>query len=134
MDLWVEEQLQSLPKAFAWERFGAEQRRVSWDGFISYDGVLYGLPSEPAVAGSVVLIRDHHHHLRIFSAGQLIAELSKHPRSQEIVLHPDQFRTVIPTASLRQVTQPIGHQVTAPIVAHRSLCEYDSIFGVEAHS
>jgi hypothetical protein len=131
MDAWVEENLKSLPKDFAWERFGTEARRVSWDGFISYDGVMYGLPSQPAVAGSMVSIRERNHHLLIFSTGQLIAELVKCPRSQEIILHPDQFRTVVPTASLRQATQPIGHQVTAPVVAHRSLCEYDQIFGVE---
>src|SRR5581483_5600851 len=73
MDVWVEENLKSLPKDFAWERFGTEARRVSWDGFISYDGVMYGLPSHPAVAGSMVSIRERNHHLRIFSTGQLIA-------------------------------------------------------------
>jgi transposase len=131
MDLWVQEQLQSLPQAFAWERFGTEERRVSWDGFISYDGVQYGLPSQPAVAGSFVSVREHDHHLRIFATGKLIAELIKSPRSQEIILHPDQFRTVVPTASLRQVTQPIGHQVNAPVVVHRFLSDYDHLFGVE---
>jgi len=131
MDLWVEEQLQRLPKAFAWERFGAEERRVSWDGFLSYDGVLYGLPSQPGVCGCLVSVRERHQHLRVFSAGQLIAELVKHPRSQDIVLHPDQFKTVLPTASLRQIVQPIGHQVSAPVVAHRPLSDYDQIFGVE---
>ena len=45
MNRWVEEGLSPLLKAFAWQRFGAEERRVSFDGFISYDGVLYGLPS-----------------------------------------------------------------------------------------
>jgi transposase len=54
LDRWVEENLAPLPTDYAWERFGTEERRVSWDGFISYDGVLDGLPSEPAVAGSLV--------------------------------------------------------------------------------
>src|SRR6266566_8855917 len=45
MNRWVEEQLRPLPTDYAWERFGAEERRVSWDGFLSYDGVLYGLPA-----------------------------------------------------------------------------------------
>jgi transposase len=133
MDRWVEENLLALPKDFAWERFGTEQRRVSWDGFISYDGVLYGLPSQPAVAGSLVQVRERNHQLRVFSASQLIAQLAKRPRSQDMVLHPDQFRTVVPTAALRQASKPIGHQQTAPQVVHRPLCEYDQIFGVEVN-
>ena len=131
MELWIEEQLRPLPTDFAWERFGTEERRVSWDGFISYDGVLYGLPSNPPVAGSVVLVRERQRELRIFHQGSLIATLQKQPRSQEIVIHPDQFRDVPPTPSLRQTTKPLGHQIEAPPVPIRNLSEYDQLFGVE---
>ena len=64
---------------------------MSWDGFLSYDGVLYSLPAEPPVAGSVVQVRERQLHLRVFAKGSLIATLTKRPRSQEIVQHPDQF-------------------------------------------
>ena len=37
------EPLSPLPAAFAWERFATEERKVGWDGYLSYDGVLYGL-------------------------------------------------------------------------------------------
>ena len=37
---WVEEGLRPLPTGFAWERFRLEDRRVTPDGFISFDGVL----------------------------------------------------------------------------------------------
>jgi hypothetical protein len=47
-----------LPQAFAWERFATEERKVSWDGYLSYDGVLYGLPSSPPVAGLVGMAWD----------------------------------------------------------------------------
>jgi hypothetical protein len=80
MDLWVEEHLSPLPKDFAWQRFGTEERKVSWDGFISYDGVQYGLPSQAAVAGSVVLVREHNRELLVFAAGQLIVTLQKQAR------------------------------------------------------
>ena len=76
MNRWVEEQLSPLPIDYAWERFGAEERRVSWDGFLSYDGVLYGLPAEPPVAGSVVQVRERELHLRVSSKGSLIATLT----------------------------------------------------------
>ena len=55
MDLWVEEDFARYPPTMPGSASGAEDRRVSWDGFISYDGVLYGLPAQPPVAGSVVL-------------------------------------------------------------------------------
>lgn len=104
---------------------------MSFDGFISYDGVLYGLPANPPVAGSVVLVRERQRELRIFHQGQLIATLVKHPRSQEIVIHPDQFRDVAPTPSLQSKEKPLGHQVQVPAVAIRPLSEYDQMFAVE---
>jgi hypothetical protein len=134
MDLWGEENLTALPKDSAWERFGAQERRVSWDGFISYDGVLYGLPASPPVAGLMVLVRERQPELRVFSQGTLIATLQKRPRSQEIVVHPDQFRQVTPTSPIRQIDKPLGHQITAPQVETRPLAEYDQLFGLEAQA
>jgi transposase len=133
MDVWVEEYLSPLPKDYSWERFGAEERRVSWDGFISYDGVLYGLPAHPPVAGAMVLVRERHRTLRVYHQGQLIATLTKQPRSQEIVYHPEQFAGVPPAPAIRRADQPLGHQVEAPTVAVRPLTEYDQLFGVEVH-
>ena len=132
LDRWVEEDLAPLPNDYAWERFGSEERRVTWDGFISYDGVLYGLPSEPAVAGSLVLVRERCRELRVFSGGQLIATLTKRPQSQEIVYHPDQFRTVAPASAVRAAAKPLGHQMAPPQVARRDLSEYDQLFGLHA--
>ncbi len=54
----AQEPLGALPGDWAWERFGAEERKVSWDGYLSYDGVLYGLPSEPPLAGAQVQVRE----------------------------------------------------------------------------
>ncbi len=132
LERWVEEPLAPLPTDYAWERFGTEERRVSWDGFISYDGVWYGLPSEPAVAGTMVQVRERDRQLRVFAGGQCIATLTKRPRSQEIVYHPDQFRTVSPASAIRAAAKPLGHQVSPPEVARRPLAEYDQLFGLEA--
>src|SRR6266566_5032284 len=60
VDRWKQEPLAPLPQAFAWDRFATEERKVGWDGYLSYDGVLYGLPSQPPVAGSVVQVRERH--------------------------------------------------------------------------
>src|SRR6266567_67628 len=125
------EPLAPLPQAFAWERFATEERKVSWDGYVSYDGVLYGLPSAPPVAGSVVQVRERHGVLSVWSAGQLLAELAKRSGSGEHVEHPDQFRNVAPAASRRAQIVPIGHLRPAPQVAKRDLAEYDQLCGVE---
>jgi len=104
---------------------------VSWDGYLSYDGVLYGLPSSPPVAGMVVQVRERHGILSVWSHGQLLAELAKRSGSGEHVEHPDQFRTVAPAASRRSQVVPLGHQRPAPQVMTRALAEYDQLCGVE---
>src|SRR6266571_2821107 len=126
------ERLSPFPAAFAWERFATEERKVSWDGYVSYDGVLYGLPSDPSVAGTVVQVRERHGMLSVWSQGRLLVELAKRPVSQSTVTHPDQFRTVAPAASLRERTVPLGHQRAAPAVVTRALAEYDQFYGVGA--
>lgn len=133
IDLWVEENLCSLPKDRTWERYGAEERRVSSDGFIAFDGVLYGLPSQPSVAGAMVQVRKKQRELRVFYQGQLIATHQVRPCSQEIVEHPDQWKGVLPTPSLRAALRPVGHQVERnTTILARPLTEYDQLFGLEA--
>ena len=126
------ERLTPLPAAFASERFATEERKVSWDGYLSYDGVLYGLPSSPPVAGSVVQVRERAGMLSVWSHGQLLVELAKRAGSGEHVEHPDQFRTVAPAASRRAHLVPLGHQRPAPQVMTRQLSEYDQLCGVGA--
>lgn len=127
----TQEPLAPLPQAFAWERFATEERKVGWDGYFSYDGVLYGLPSSPPLAGAVVQVRERHGTLSVWSAGQLIVELAKRPRSQAHVEHPDQFRHVAPAASRRAQMTPLGHLRPAPVVQTRQLAEYDQLCGLE---
>ncbi len=126
-----QEPLAPFPQAFAWERFATEERKVGWDGYLSYDGVLYGLPSSPPLAGAVVQVRERHGKLSVWARGQLIAELAKRPRSQTHVEHPDQFRNVAPAASRRVQSIPLGHLRSAPEVQTRSLSEYDQLCGLE---
>src|SRR2546423_1701879 len=126
------EPLAPLPAAFAWERFATEERKVNWDGYLSYDGVLYGLPSSPPVAGSVVQVRERHGRLSVWSGGQLLVELAKRAGSGEHVDHPDQFRNVAPAASRRAQVVPIGHLRPAPQVMTRALAEYEQACGLSA--
>lgn len=126
-----QEPLAPLPQAFAWERFATEERKVGWDGYLSYDGVLYGLPSSPPVAGSVVQVRERYGLLSVWSRGQLLLEVAKRPQSQVTVTHPEQFRGVAPAASRQAKVVPLGHQRPVQEVLTRTLAEYDQLCGVE---
>jgi transposase len=131
IDRWADEGLQPLPRGFAWERFATEERKVSWDGYLSYDGVLYGLPSDPPVAGSTVQVRAQHGVLSVWRAGQLLVSLAQRARSGEVVTHPDQFRTVAPASAHRHAAEPLAHQLVVAPVARRALADYDQLAQTE---
>ena len=126
----VEEQLLPLPAAFAWERFATEERKVTWDGYVSYDGVLYGLPGTLQLAGKQVQVRERKGVLTVWSAGKPVFEVTKRPRSQDSVPHAEQWKTVASTASVRQAPTPLGHVQPAPQVESRPLEVYDQYCGI----
>jgi transposase len=132
LDRLAEEHLLPLPPAFAWERFATEERKVTWDGYVSYDGVLYGLPASLQVAGKVVQVRERKGVLSIWAAGSLLIELAKRPRSQDSVPHPDQWKQVPSVSATRHAPTPLGHWQPEPSVAIRPLQEYDQYAGVTA--
>jgi hypothetical protein len=53
-------------------------------------------------------------------------------QSGQVVLHPEQFRTVVPAASVQRAHVPLGHLVPAPLVVQRPLADYDQLCGVQA--
>jgi hypothetical protein len=128
IDRWSEERLSPLPVAFARERFATEERKVSWDGYVSYDGVQSGLPSEPSGAGRVVQVRDRQGQLTVWYQGQLLLTVAKRATSGTLVPHPDQFRAVLPAARRRPITTPLAHHVATPQVVRRPLAEYDALY------
>jgi transposase len=127
-----QEPLTPIPASFAWERFGSEERKVSFDGYLSYDGVLYGLPSTPQVSGLVVQVREWHRMLRVWYAGELLVEVAKRPQSQSHVDHPEQWRHLTPAASRHAQVIPLGHRRLAQEVQTRDLAEYDQLCRVRA--
>jgi transposase len=130
LERWAEEGLRPLPAGWAWERFTAEERQVSWDGFVSFDGVLYGLPGELGVAGRRVQVSAYHGEVRVWHQGVVVLRVAARCQSGQLVPHPDQFRTVLPAASARRAQVPVGHLVPAPVVLQRPLADYDQLCGV----
>jgi transposase len=137
---WPEEGLRPLPADWttnwAWERFAAEERKVSWDGYLSYDGVLYGLPANlpglSSLAGTQVQVRERAGQLVVWSGGRQVLVTAKHAQSRAVVPHPDQFRGVASASAAVRATTPLGHRLPAPTVAQRDLREYDRLYGVVA--
>ena len=127
VERWTAEGLGPLPSGWAWDRWATEDRKVSWDGFLSYDGVLYGVPGTAGAAGGLVQVRDRQGQLSIWRHGQLVLAVTKQPHSRTLVPHPEQFRDV-PTAAARQrLLEPLGHQLPPPPVVQRPLAEYDQL-------
>ena len=131
VERWGEEGLRLVPEGWAWERFTSEERQVSWDGYVSFDGVLYGLPSEPALAGRRVQVNARHGELYVWYQGHVVLRVAIRSQSGSVVPHPEQFRTVLPAAAARRAHVPVGHQILAPAVAQRPLAEYDWLCGVQ---
>ena len=129
---WVEEGLRPLPTGFAWERFRLEDRRVTPDGFISFDGVLYGLPGTAGLTGHVVQVSVQQATLTIWSHGQVVTHHPVRPVSGTQVLHPAQFAGVPPASASRTPSAPCGHLVApaSPTPLQRPLAEYDQICGI----
>jgi transposase len=130
IDRLAEEQLRPLPEAFAWERFATEERKVTWDGYVSYDGVLYGLPGTLQLAGKIVQVRECKGLLTVWFTGKQVFEVAKRPRSQDSVPHPDQWKTVASVASTRRQPVPLGHLQPNPEVESRPLSVYDQYCGI----
>jgi hypothetical protein len=132
LERWAAEGLRPLPDGWVWERFTAEERQVSWDGFVSFDGVLYGLPGELALAGRRVHVSAHHGTVQVWHQGAVVLSVAARCQSGQMVPHPAQFLTVLPAASARRAHVPVGHLVPAPVVAQRPLADYDQLCGVHA--
>jgi transposase len=130
IDRWVEEGLRPLPSGFAWERFALEERKVTSDGFVPFDGVLYGLPAAARLTGRVVQVGVRHQMLTVWSQGQLIVQHAVKAVSGTQVLHPQQFAGVPPASTRPASSAPLGHQVAAATPVRRPLSEYDQLCGV----
>ena len=104
---------------------------MTWDGYVSYDGVLYGLPGTLQLAGKQVQVRERKGVVSVWSVGSLVFEIAKRPRSQDSVPHADQWKTVASVSAVRHAPTPVGHLQSAPDVKSRPLQEYDQYCGIQ---
>ena len=130
LERWVNEGLRPLPTGFAWERYALEDRRVTSDGFVSFDGVLYGLPAAAQLTGRMVQVGVRGRNVLVWAGGELVVTHPRQPISGTHLLHPAQFAGVPPASTRPGGSSPLGYQVPAPTPVRRALGEYDQLCGV----
>lgn len=103
-DLLHEEPLHALPDPLLRDRYRYESRIVSKDGFVSYDGVRYGVPWE--YSGRILTVRALNGKIEIFNGIDLVAAHKLEPHSGRIVFLEGQYKglaekngIIIPTAA-----------------------------------
>lgn len=124
----AEERLQPLPDRQRVEHLLGEVRKVSRDGFVSWDGSRYGVPWQ--YAGSQVVVKDRGGLVEIWTAlGDRC--ICRHPKSLvkgAIVLLPGQYDG-IPLGSDKQEWEPVAQRIAAPEVQVRPLSAYEALAG-----
>ena len=123
------EKLQDLPAEEKLAPFRFETRRVSQDGFVSFDGVRYGVPW--AYSGREVAVRLLRGRLEVWFDGRLVAEHSQVHRSRAVVMLPGQYAG-LQAAQGHAAARPCARQVPMETVETLSLDLYDRLAEVSA--
>lgn len=122
----IQENLQPLPTRLSPAAYVGEERLVSRDGFISWQGSRYGVPW--LYAGRPVLVKDTGKHLEVFSGGAQIAVHPKAVLSGTRVTLPGQY-SGIPLGTGGRGREALAIQVVAPEVEVRPLSDYEALLG-----
>lgn len=120
-DLVRDEQLLPLPSPDRLMKFLREERRVSVDGFVSFDGVRYGVHWR--YSGQRVLVRQVGQQIEIWHESERIALHEKAGRWGGMIHLPGQYEGLKAAEGVLK-PRPLAHEVPTPEVEHRSLAMY----------
>jgi len=123
-DLLKEEELLPLPAPDRLAKFLREERTVSLDGFVSYDGVRYGVHWR--YSGQRVLVRQVGQHVEIWQEGERIAIHEKSGLWCGMVRLPGQYEG-LKAADGALKPKPLGRQLYEPEVEARPLAQYEEL-------
>lgn len=130
-DRLAQEPLQPLPAPDKLEKYLRVARRVSVDGFVSYDSVRYGVPW--IYSGRVVQVRRVRTTVEVWFEGTRIANHPLSTKWGDIVPLPGQYDGLTVTGGhLRP--RPQGRQVPSEHVETRPLDVYEALLEVSACS
>ncbi|HHW14922.1 MAG TPA: IS21 family transposase [Firmicutes bacterium] len=125
-DELLKENLQPLPARLSPAAYVGEERLVSRDGFISWQGSRYGVPW--LYAGRTVLVKDTGKYLEIYSGGSQVAVHPKAILPGTRVTLPGQWGG-LPMGANRRGHEPLAIQSAAPEVEVRPLSAYEALLG-----
>lgn len=125
IELLSDEHLKGLPDTKVCDRYRFETRLVSRDGFVSYDGVRYGVPWQ--YSGKYVTVRAIKDKLEIFDGLMLIASHDIEPHSGRILFLDGQYRGLAEKNGLTFFTGARMHTETVEI---RPLSIYEELLEV----
>jgi len=120
-----EEKLLPLPNKVILDRYRYEARSVSRDGFVSYDGVRYGVPWE--YSGRQVTVRAIKNKIEVFDGLQLIASHELVGSSGRMIFLEGQYRGLAEKHGLTFI--PGGREISQT-VEERPLAMYEAILEV----
>lgn len=129
VDRLVQEQLGSLPSSDRLAKYRFEVRKASRDGFVSYDGVKYGVPWQ--YSGREVNVRDINGFIEIYWEKDLIARHEKRFRSRTMVMCEHQYAN-LNTSQGYSYPRPLGIRVPVQAVDVRPLDVYEKLAEVGA--
>ena len=85
----LEEGLRAVAPHMVWAPFVREERKVSWGGVVSVNGVLYSLSATAALAGTTVMVEIERTQIGIWQGQNAVATLPRQTRG--IAIHPAQW-------------------------------------------
>ena len=124
-DLLHEEPLHPLPDPLLRDRYRYESRIVSNDGFISYDGVRYGVPWE--YSGRILTVRAINGKIEIFNGIDLVAAHKLDPHSVRTVFLEGQYKGL---AEKNGIIIPAAAHLEERSVEIRPLSFYEDLLEV----
>ncbi|MBH8605970.1 IS21 family transposase, partial [Thermoactinomyces sp. CICC 10522] len=128
-DRLKQENLKLLPDLDRWNPYLRERRRVSQDGFVSYDGVRYGVPWH--YSGREATVCERNGHVEIWIGSKQITRHEKVGKSRAVVPCPNQYKGLV-TAQGLPVPRPRAKQIPHHEVEVRSLEVYESLMGARS--
>jgi transposase len=120
------EPLLPLPELRARDRYRYETRRVSSDGFVSYDGVRYGVPWR--YSGKELRVRLYDGSFQVFDGPVCIAEHKALYKSKGRSFLPGQYQGLVQNHGM-PITPSYGLQIPKEVEI-RPLSVYDQLAGV----
>ena len=123
------ENLQEIPSQQVMDRYRWELRRVTREGFVSFDGIRYGVPWQ--YSGKDVQVRLHNGEIEIYYGEVLVAKQAAQYASGRILWLPGQYKGLAERSGIA-APYPVAREQNIQVET-RDLDFYDRLLGGVSH-